>query len=338
MERTEFEALLDMVVAQLENEARSHGFSGSAAFEDRVRGLVNQFGAHVGLVADSEPHPHVFPDVVAGEYGVEVKFTVGDSWRSVANSVFESTRSDKVRHVYVVFGKMGGEPSVRWGRYEDCVMHVRTSHVPRFEVQMYPEESLFDRMGVSYEEFRSLDVPQKMRLIREYAASRLRPGEHLWWMDDRTEGEHSLPLEARLYMNLPQEEKRRLRAEAALLCPQVVKGSRKKRKYEDAVSYLLTVHGVLCPQARDLFSAGSVALRSNPEERGGNYILRALKDIEEEMRLAADALPDSLFVEYWGHAVAKDHRLAEWLRLADGYAEGWVPSRELFQEGHGSIR
>ena len=53
--------------------------------------------------------------------------------------------------------------------------------------------------------------------------------------------------------------------------------------------YLLTYHGVLCPQARDLFSAGSVALRSdtNPWR---NYLQRALKDIEPEMRTGGKAI------------------------------------------------
>ena len=71
-----------------------------------------------------------------------------------------------------------------------------------------------------------------------------------------------------------------------MLCPEIVKPSRSKHKYDDATLYLLTVHGVLCPQIRDLFSAGSVALKSD-SKRGGNYILRALLDLETEMRRAA---------------------------------------------------
>jgi hypothetical protein len=133
----------------------------------------------------------------------------------------------------------------------------------------------------------------------------------------------------RLYMGLDQTEKRKLRAEAALLCPQVVKPSRTKKKYDDAALYLITYHGVLCSQARDLFSAGSVALRAD-QTRGGNYLLRSLRDIEGEMREAADRLEDALFVEYWGATVEKTDRIKEWLVRADGYAEGWKPSRELF--------
>lgn len=50
-----------------------------------------------------------FPDIAMGEYGVEVKFTLNDTWRSIANSVLETQRIDEVKHIYVVFGKMGGD-------------------------------------------------------------------------------------------------------------------------------------------------------------------------------------------------------------------------------------
>src|ERR1019366_8242043 len=148
----------------------------------------------------------------------------------------------KVRHIYVLYGKMGGIPEVRWGKYEDCVMHVRTSHVPRFEVEIGAKESLFSKFGISYEAFCTLEPEGKMRFIREYARARLKPGDRLWWLEDKPEEaqEHSLPLEVRLYMGLPQEEKPKLRAEAALLCPQVLKPPRAKKKYDDAELYLIT--------------------------------------------------------------------------------------------------
>ncbi|MBE3039244.1 MAG: restriction endonuclease [Chloroflexi bacterium] len=328
----EFEKLLADLCSSLTAECKERGpFEKSSVFELRVRETLEGFVKAYGYVVDFDPHPYIFPDIVLGEFGIEVKFTANDTWRSVANSVFESTRDQKVRHIYVVFGKMGGGPAVTWGKYEDCVIHVRTSHVPRFEVEMYPRESLFQKMGVSYDEFSRLPIADRMVHIRKYARGRLKKGERLWWLEDNPEHGHSLPLQVRLYMGLPQEEKRQLRAEAALLCPQIVKPSRSKGKYNDATIYLLTYHGVLCPQARDLFSAGSVALRSNAE-RGGNYILRALSDIETEMRQAAAALEDALFVEYWGVSVPPDNRISEWLKRADKLAETWKPSRSLFRK------
>ena len=241
-------------------------------------------------------------------------------------------RDESVNEIYVVFGKGGGEPEVRWSRYQDCVIHVRVSTAPRFVVNMDSDEpSLFDRFDIAYNDFAGLDDESKMQRVRDYWRGRLQHGEHLWWLEPT----HTLPINVRLYTHLSQPEKRMMRAEAALLCPQVCKGPRSKGKYEEAVIYLLTCHGVLCPQSRDLFSAGIVALRSDGT-RGGNYVQKALLDIEDLMRDAAKRLDDALFAEYWGEPVQSGDRLAKWFRRADSFAVGWQPSDHLFLDLAGS--
>jgi len=144
--------------------------------------------------------------------------------------------------------KWGGIPEVKWGDYEKSVIHVRTSHVPRFEVEISADHSLFELMGISY---------------------------------------------------------------------------------DDAVLYLLTFHGVICHQARDLFSAGSVANPENDDE-GGIYIERALKLIEKEIIQASLTMDDALFVEYWGESVPPKQRIKKWLEKADALAHDWTPSKSLF--------
>ena len=331
-----FEEILRGLCAQLTLESRTAPkFARSSQFESRVREILKERISTYAVAVDFDPHPYVFPDIVLGKFGVEVKFTTGDTWRSVANSVFESTRSQSVEHIYIVFGKMGGVSAVNWDRYDNCVIHVRTSHVPRFEVQIHPKESLFSKIGISYKDFCRLSIPDRMGHIRKYARARLKKGERLWWLEDEPDGGHSLPIQARLYMGLDQSEKRKFRAEAALLCPEIVKPSRSKHKYDDATLYLLTYRGVLCPQARDLFSAGSVAMRGD-SKRGGNYVLRALLDIQEEMRTAAATLDDALFVEYWECSVPPERRLKEWVKRADKLAVGWKPSDYMFKREQAS--
>ncbi|MGX2042297.1 restriction endonuclease (plasmid) [Methylocaldum sp. MU1018] len=329
MTKEEFEQLLDSVVATLRDEARDAPFTAAKQFENRVREVVNSAIDDPTVAIDFDPHPQAFPDIAVGEFGIEVKFTTNDSWRSVANSVLETNRIDSVKTIYIVFGKMGGEPDVRWGEYEKCVMHVRTSHVPRFEVEIGASKSLFEQMGVTYDEFRVSEMHEKMRHIRQYARGRLKEGERLWWLEDAPGEEHTLPIQARLYTKLSTEEKTKLRAEAILLCPRIVQSGRSKNKYDDVVLYLLTYHGVLCHQARDLFSAGSVANPDNDDE-GGIYIARAIKLIEREIRAAAARMEDALFEEYWGDPVPPKERIREWLRRADQYARDWKPSEVLF--------
>ena len=330
MNTKDFEQLLDEICAQLNHECMSgHVFTVSKAFENRVREVIQSLLAQSKVHVDFAPHPYGFPDIILGSFGVEVKFTTNDTWRSIANSVFESFRNKKVKHIYLVFGKMGGRPEVRWGRYEDCIMHVRTSHVPRFEVDIDAKQSLFKKFGITYDEFSSLSEEERMKYIRDYARSRLKPGERLWWLEEKPGADgHSLPMQVQLFANLSNEEKLKMRAEASLLCPQIVGSGRNRTKYIDPIMFLLTYHGILA--TRDAFSAGSAA----GPERGGIYVQRALQRIQPQMIEAANYLEDDLFSEYWGRSVPKNERLGEWLKMADVYAKvanpSWKPSKVLF--------
>lgn len=336
MTTKDFESLLDKCCEQLTSEARASGFKTSAQFENRVREVLRDFTTDDdSFQIDFNSPAQAFPDIAMDEFGVEVKFTLNDTWRSIANSVLETQRVEGVKYIYVVFGKMGGVPEVRWGEYEESVVHVRTSHVPRFEVEIAADgeekrESLFKQMGISYDDFRQLEMQKKMKYIRAYA-KKIHPDGKLWWIEDSNAEEHTLPIQARLYTNLTTEEKTRLRAEAALLCPNIVKSGRDRNKYDNVVLYLLTYRGVLCHQARDLFSAGSVANPKNDDE-GGVYIARALKLLESDMKKAAMELDDVLFIEYWGESCPPEKRIARWLERADEVAKGWKPSACLFLE------
>jgi hypothetical protein len=326
----EFEKLLGELCHRMTAECRAgQNYSQSKPFENRVREVIGDLLTQFKIPVDFSPHPFGFPDIVLGEFGIEVKFSVNDTWRSVANSVFESFRSKDVKHIYIVFGKMGGDPGVRWGRYEECVMHVRTSHVPRFEVDLDATESLFKKFGITYEEFSKLAEEGRMEHVREYARSRLKRGERLWWLEEKPDEGHSLPVQVKLFSNLTSAEKLRMRGEASLLCPQIVGSSRNRTKYTDPIMYLLTYRGVLA--TRDAFSAGSAA----GPERGGIYVQKALQRVQQQMIEAASYLESKLFVEYWGRNISPEKRIEEWLKMADIYAKvadpSWEPSKALFK-------
>jgi hypothetical protein len=328
MDVKEFEDILTVVADLLTQDVRtSSAHHKPAVFEDFVRKTIQDVLQIRGHAAAMDPRVQGFPDIAIGRFGVEVKCTESDSWRCIANSVSEGNAIKDVDRIYVIYGKIGGSPEVKWADYGQSIMHVRTSHVPRFEIEIGTDRPLFNQLGTTYEEFRELSIHDKMPYIRDYARGRLRPGERLWWLDDREDdSQHSLPLSVKIYMDLPQDEKRKLRAEAVLLSPMVCAHSRTKRKYNDAVLYMMTYRGVLCPQARDLFSAGSVA----GPERGGNYLIRSIQSIQDEIRTAAYELEDALFREYWGRTPAPEDRILEWLKMADEIATDWVPSDELF--------
>ena len=105
--------------------------------------------------------------------------------------------------------------------------------------------------------------------------------------------------------------------------------------------FMLTYHGVLCHQARDLFSAGSAAgvggngriKETKMEDRligkdfDGIYILRSLLLLEDAMLNAAEYLDEKLFLEYWGDDIGNEidihstkARILYWLQKADEFA------------------
>lgn len=49
-----------------------------------------------------------FPDIVAKNfYGIEVKTTAQNHWKTTGNSVLESTRVEDVERIFMLFGKLG---------------------------------------------------------------------------------------------------------------------------------------------------------------------------------------------------------------------------------------
>lgn len=336
MELAEFEALLEEARVVLQVRLVAGKFKDSDEFEEGTREVLHELGKSKGIDVEMDPPTGGFPDIVAPPFGVEVKFTEQDTWRSVANSIRETTRDVRVKQIFVMFGKRGGpDPGVRFGRYDERVVHVRSSHVPRFEVDMSTnaDESLFKEMKVAYPVFTGMTMREKMKKVREYAKKHRRPGEHIWWIDDDN-SDHALELNVRLYPNLTDDEKDRYRAEAALLCPSVVAHGTNRTKYNDAVMYLMTYRGVLCPQARDLYSAGS-ALPKGDKGRGGNYTKRVLIGLQDLMVEAATTMKMSLIQEYWGEEVPPKNRIQRWLELADAIAAKhkgqWKPSDVLFK-------
>lgn len=162
MTREDFERMLGKAVVQLGDEVRqSAKYHSPSDFEQRVFDVLRNIAAGEKIDINPTFHPHAFPDIRANGYGIEVKTTTKDSWISVGNSVFEGMRDPSVKQIYVVFGKMGGMPSVQWGRYEDRITHVRISHAPRFVLEMDRDSSLFGKMKISYDEFSKLPPTEK---------------------------------------------------------------------------------------------------------------------------------------------------------------------------------
>ena len=76
----EFTAVLDDACARLTDEARATGFASAKAFENRVRALTRELITDSAIHIDLDPPAQGFPDIAAGRFGIEVKFTTNDTW------------------------------------------------------------------------------------------------------------------------------------------------------------------------------------------------------------------------------------------------------------------
>lgn len=327
MDKPQFECMLITVSSELKADLESNGCSNEKEFERLARGKIAHHAREYANVP-LEPIPQAFPDIEVGDYGVEVKFTKKDTWRCVANSIQESTRLRDFSDMYVLYGKLGGTADVRWGDYGNVVCHVRTTHLPRFEVDLDNGASLFKQLGMDYKRFAALDIQEKMEHVRRYARNRLKEGEGLWWLEPSPEG-HTVDVNISFYTKLPLEKKLQLTAECALLCPEIFGGSRERDKYSKVALFLITYRNVLAYNTRDLFTAGSAAERF-ADKRFKSHILNAIAGLSPHIIDASVYLDDALFAEYWGYTPKRSERLIEWLALADQYApDGEEPSRIL---------
>lgn len=179
-----------------------------------------------------------FPDIVAAKYyGIEVKSTKEDKWTMIGGSVAEGTRVEDVEHIFILFGKLHKPVEFRTRRYEECLCDIAVTHSPRYKIDMeLPKgETIFDKMGIAYDEMRKLDNP--INPVVKYFRSILKPGESLWWVngEDATEGE--APAKIRMWKTLSKKEREELIAQGFTL-------------------WLVANHGVVSSSMRDPFSAG----------------------------------------------------------------------------------
>jgi hypothetical protein len=191
-----------------------------------------------------------FPDIVAAKfYGVEVKSTKDDHWTSTGSSILESSRIADVERIFMTFGKLGGNPIEFLSRpYEECLSGIAVTHMPRYLIDMRLKkgETIFDKMGVPYDELRQMDNP--VAPISKYYRSRLKDGESLWWAGDAAD--ESVSATIRIWGKVPVEEKRRFTTYGCVHYPEIFRGD------YDRYALWLTSQGVVDSHIRDQFSAG----------------------------------------------------------------------------------
>ncbi len=206
---------------------------------------------------------HVFPDIILNDffYGVEIKSTQKDAWTSTGSSIVESSRSDKANRIYMLFGKLGGQPEFRCKPYQLCLSNIAVTHSPRYliDMELDSRETIFSKMKTDYDDFRILQETDKISKVRKYFLEKAKADhkdEMPWWMGETTRVNLSF------YNDLPISKKKELKIRAFILFKDLY-GTDPNKRYRSISLWLCTCYSLLCQNMRDFFSAGGTCKKIN---------------------------------------------------------------------------
>jgi hypothetical protein len=257
--RPDFERILERTKSLLEVDAQKRKIFylniSPSELENEVfqkmceTALGTQFENKIKLISG-----HSFPDIVADIFGVEVKSSKNNNWRSTGNSVLESTRANNINYIYLFFGKVIEPIGFNFRLYQECVYDIAVTHYPRYLIDMNLEKgtTIFDKMKISYDDLRALERP--ISYIVNYYRSIAKPGEEPWWMETGDPSENIVAPTISLWSKLSPEKQNLYKQEMIVRFPRLFGNSRDK--FAGPASYLVAKYGVINPSFRDLFTAG----------------------------------------------------------------------------------
>ena len=310
----EFRLLMKNTDAALNKYAATHPKyfkdRGGKKLETDVASALNecaqgtQFEGTIKLVSGAS-----FPDIVAKKiYGVEVKSTEKNHWKSIGSSILESTRDKNVERIFLTFGKLGDPVQFLSRPYEECLSGITVTHYPRYQIDMClePGQTIFDELNIEYDVLRKMDDP--VEPVAEYYRSKLGEGEKLWWARDIAE---SSPPIIRFWSNLPREERNQLIASGFAYFPEVINGD-----YNRFSMWLVTEKGIICPNVRDQFSAGGKKpITIEFKEIYMPAVYKNLLKYHIETLSFIQNTPEDVLYPHWRQKIKKD-RASQWLDIA----------------------
>lgn len=311
------------------NEAYYTNRNGTELEADVCRALTKSacgtaFEGSIQLVSGAS-----FPDIVANRfYGVEVKSTNKNHWKSIGSSILESTRIEDVERIYLTFGKLGTPVAFKSRPYEECLYGISVTHYPRYQIDMElgKGETIFDKMGIPYDELRKMDNP--VAPVSRYYKSQLKAGESLWWAADENPEETAVPPTLRMWGALSKNQKDEYRARAYALFPEVLIS-----KYDRYAMWLVSKWSILDTHIRDQFSAGGkvdiVTINGKFEKMPA-----AFGRIMEHQGLIAETIltaNKAMLCEYWQVKAIADNRIEQWCRVVANVVAGKLHSYDTYK-------
>ena len=246
--KDQFHRLLDSALAVLNDQARRNPSNIEKLRGNKLEPYARDILANLAVGTEFEDSIELiggqkFPDIVANKFfGVEVKTTIKNHWRTTGNSVMESTRVEEVEQIFMLFGKLGAPIEFKCRPYEECLSEIVVTHSPRYLIDMNLAlgHTIFDKINTPYDTLRNQENP--VREIANYYQSKLKPGQELWWIQDT---DRSSSLVISVWSSLTLKEKSYLKLKAMILFPEIFSG--KGDKFARVSLWLVTVQSIVCP-------------------------------------------------------------------------------------------
>ena len=317
--RKEFDFLLNSTIEELNSQAKKSAKTVSALTGNKLEPLVKDVMTDLAIGSPFENSIELiggqkFPDIVAKKYyGVEVKTTTQNHWKTTGNSVLETTRVDDVERIFMLFAKLASPIEFRCRPYEECLSEVVVTHSPRYLIDMNLEKgkTIFDKIKTPYDTLRKNENPIKP--IVAYYKSKLKPGEDLWWIDQ--ENTKSSNLVIKVWNNLSITEKQELKNKAMVYFPELFSNS--SEKFGRFAIWLVTREAIVCPNIRDMFTAGGkgkIVVGKNVFSNVPRIFLHLFENFDSIIETLILTSPSELS-EYWGFKTTEKRKVSDWIEL-----------------------
>jgi hypothetical protein len=302
-----FQLLLDKTIATLESESRKKQGEYLELLGNKLENVVAEimnenakgtpFENSIELISGQK-----FPDIISNNYfGVEVKTTKQNHWTTTGNSVLESTRVDGIERIFMLFGKMINPIKFKCRPYEECLSDIVVTHSPRYLINMdlLEGQTIFDKLDIPYDTLRNYQNP--IRPITDYYRKFLKPGEEVWWLDQ--EEPKSTGLIIQLWNNLTIETKKSYLLKSMILFPEIF--SNRQDKFNRLAVWLVNMEGVVCPNVRDIFTAGGQGIISSNNKFffGIPQLIVKLSNSIIEIMDVLEGTEIEILETYWGKPV-----------------------------------
>lgn len=316
--RKEFDILLNLTLTELNSHAAKSPKLISTLKGNKLEPYIGSLMTELAVDTVFENSIEViggqkFPDIIAKKYyGIEVKTTTQNHWKTTGNSVLESTRVKDIERIFMLFAKLASPIEFKCKPYEECLSEVVVTHSPRYLIDMNLPigKTIFDKMNTPYNILRKKENP--LGHVVDYYKSKLKTGEQLWWIDNNSTSNLSI----RIWKNIEREKQKEIISKIMVYFTEIF-GNNNKGKFERIPAWLVTREGIVTPNIRDLFTAGGkdkIIIGTKTYESIPRIFINLFENLDFVIEIVIQTSAIELS-EYWGIKTTEKRKISDWIEL-----------------------